>query len=318
MTRTKKVVVIGGGQGQSCILRGIKNIEDIEISAIVTVADDGGSTGRIRERYYMPAMGDIRNVMIALSTQESIFKTLMDFRFESNGDKDEDIAGHNLGNLILTALTQTHGSFMESITAVSKILNVKGTIIPSTYQVITLFARMEDGTIVKGEKNIPDKSNRIKKVFYQRKVNAAPDAIKAIEEADLVIYGIGSLYTSILPNIIIEDIQNSLENSKAKKIYFANCVSQVGETDNYTLEEHVDALQRHKAPLDIVIYANDTVPDEIIEKYEKEGSKLVKITRESHNYEIIEENLLQFDNDLIRHSPEKIEIMVKKLMKRID
>lgn len=318
MTRTKKVVVIGGGHGQSCILRGIKNIDNIEISAIVTVADDGGSTGRIRERYYMPAMGDIRNVIISLSDQESIFKTLMDFRFESNDEEDSDIAGHNLGNLILTALTQVQGSFMESIMSVSKILNVKGNIIPSTYQVITLFAKMEDGTIVRGEKNIPNKQNRIRKVFYQREVKAAPEAIKAIEEADLIIYGIGSLYTSILPNIIINDIQNALCRSKGKKIYFSNCVTQIGETDNYTLEEHADALLRHKAPLDIVIYANDIIPTKVIDKYEKSESKLVKIAKDFHDYEIIKTNLLEFDNDLIRHSPAKIEKTVKKLMKRID
>ena len=318
MTRTKKVVVIGGGHGQSCILRGIKNIDNIEISAIVTVADDGGSTGRIRERYYMPAMGDIRNVIISLSDQESIFKTLMDFRFESNDEEDSDIAGHNLGNLILTALTQVQGSFMESIMSVSKILNVKGNIIPSTYQVITLFAKMEDGTIVRGEKNIPNKQNRIRKVFYQREVKAAPEAIKAIEEADLIIYGIGSLYTSILPNIIINDIQNALCRSKGKKIYFSNCVTQIGETDNYTLEEHADALLRHKAPLDIVIYANDIIPTKVIDKYEKSESKLVKIAKDIHDYEIIKTNLLEFDNDLIRHSPAKIEKTVKKLMKRID
>ena len=316
--KNKKIVVIGGGHGQSCILRGIKNIEDIEIAAIVTVADDGGSTGRIRERYYMPAMGDIRNVMIALSNQESVFKTLMDFRFESDEEEDRDIAGHNLGNLILTALTQIHGSFMESITAVSQILNVKGTIIPSSYQVITLFARMEDGTIVRGEKNIPNKENQIRTVFYERKVEAAPEAVKAIREADIIIYGIGSLYTSILPNIIIDDIQKALHDSKAKKVYFANCVTQPGETDHYNLEDHADALERHKAPLDIVIYADDVIPQRIIDKYEESESKLVKITQPEHEYEIIRENLLEFNNDLIRHSPDKIERTIRKLMKRID
>ena len=205
MSKPKNVVIIGGGHGQSAICRGIKNIENLKISAIVTVADDGGSTGRLRKRFHIPAMGDIRNVMIALAESESLMGNLMDYRFEDTDGDESDVGGHNLGNLILTALTQQCGSFMEAVQTIGKVLNVKGNIIPATTQVITLYAMMDDGVIVKGEANIPARHNRIRKVFYQEPVHAVPEAVAALKNADLIIYGIGSVYTSILPNIIIDE-----------------------------------------------------------------------------------------------------------------
>lgn len=315
--KNKKVVVIGGGHGQSTILRGIKEIDGIDLTAIVTVADDGGSTGRLRRRFHIPAMGDIRNVLISLAEHETLLSQLMNYRFEMVGDdeNDLDVEGHNLGNLILTAMTDSTGSFMDAISILSKVLNVKGTIIPSSLQVITLFAIMEDGTIVQGEANIPNFNNRISKVFYDRKVYATPLAIKAILEADLIIYGIGSLYTSILPNLIIEDIDDALKETKAQKVYFCNIMSQPGETDRYTLEDHVEALNKHGAFIDKVIMANDEIPKELIVKYSKEGSTIVKPKRMKHDYEIIYESLLDFKDNLIRHDSQKIKKAVEKLLK---
>ncbi|NLC97092.1 MAG: uridine diphosphate-N-acetylglucosamine-binding protein YvcK [Erysipelotrichaceae bacterium] len=317
MSNKKKVVVIGGGHGLSTILRGIKSIQDIDISAIVTVADDGGSTGRLRRRFHIPAMGDIRNVLISLAENESLLSTLMDYRFEStdNDEDDIDVEGHNLGNLILTAMTDTCGGFMDAITTISKVLNVKGKIIPSTLQIITLYAIMEDGTIVQGEANIPNFNNKISKVFYDRKVYATPMAIKAIEEADLIIYGIGSLYTSILPNLIIQEIDEALKKSKADKVYFCNIMSQPGETDGYTLEDHVEALNKHGAMIDKVVIASDDVPKRLIVKYAKEGSNIVKPTYLYHDFDIISESLLDFKDDFIRHDSEKIKKVVEKLLK---
>ena len=166
MTNKKRVVVLGGGTGQAVMLRGLKQIEDIELTAIVTVADDGGSTGRLRRSFHIPAMGDLRNVMIAMAESESLLGNLMNYRFDDTIEGSNELSGHNLGNLILTALTQTSGSFMEAITQISNVLNVKGDILPSTSQIITLYAEMEDGTIVRGESNIPKVRNRIKRVFY--------------------------------------------------------------------------------------------------------------------------------------------------------
>ncbi len=305
MTR-KKVVVIGGGHGQSAILRGIKKIEEIDITAIVTVADDGGSTGRLRRHFHIPAMGDIRNVLISLGESETLLATLMDYRFESSGDTDEDVMGHNLGNLILTAMTQSCGSFMESITTLCKVLNVRGDIIPATSQVITLFARMQDGTIVRGESNIPNISNRIREVFYEEKVSATPAAIGAILNADVVVLGIGSVYTSILPNLIIPEIKEALEKSKAKVVYYCNAMTQPGETDGYSLEDHVEAFRHHGSDVDMVVMADDEIPDEILQRYHDEGSVEVLMSEQHHDYEVMKCSLLDFSKDLVRHDSEKI------------
>ena len=207
----KKVVVIGGGRGQATLLRGLKLNPNIHLTSLVTVADDGGSTGRLRKQFDIPAMGDIRNVMIAMAESETLLSRLMSYRFKDAANSE--IGGHNLGNLILTAMIENSGNFMESIGTISKVLNVKGDIVPSSLQVITLYARMMDGTIVKGETNIPTKRNRIKEVFYQEHVRASRQAINAINHADFIIYGVGSLYTSICPNLIIEDLQEALAKS---------------------------------------------------------------------------------------------------------
>ena len=312
--KNKKVVVIGGGHGQSTICKGIKNIEGIDISAIVTVADDGGSTGRLRKQFHIPAMGDIRNVMIALSANDDLMTELMEYRFDDPNGTEEDVAGHNLGNLILTALTQTCGSFFEAVQKIQNILNVKGKIIPATSQVITLYAQMEDGVVVRGEANIPDVNNHIKKVFYETFVVAEKEAIHAIKEADLIIYGIGSVYTSILPNVIIPDIRSALQQSHAKKVYFCNAMSQPGETDGYSVEDYVEALKKHGAPVDAVVVASDPIPQQSIQAYRAEGSTVVSIMKPQHEYQIIEEPLLYFDGHLIRHDPEKIKEVVEKLV----
>lgn len=316
MTNRKKVVVIGGGHGQSAILRGIKHIDEIDITAIVTVADDGGSTGRLRRHFHIPAMGDIRNVLISLAENETLLTTLMEYRFESGIDEDEDVQGHNLGNLILTAMTQASGSFMESIETLSKVLNVKGRILPASSQVITLYAKMQDGTIVRGESNIPKVSNRIDKVFYQEKVNAMPAAIEAIEQADLIVYGIGSVYTSILPNLIIPDIQKAIERSHGKVIYFCNAMTQAGETDGYTLEDHVDAFIKHGSRVDLVIFAENEIPTEAKKSYLEEGSIPVIISQKQHDYQIEKFDLLDFDDNLVRHSSMKIKKCFIEILKR--
>ena len=259
----KKVVIIGGGTGLSVMLRGMKHIDDIQLSAIVTVADDGGSTGRIRDSYQIPAMGDIRHVMCAMAEEESIFTDLMNYRFGGEGD----IAGHNLGNLLLLALSQTTGSFMEAIRTFSRVLKVRGKIIPSTLEIVTLFAIMEDGTIVRGEDNIPKFRNHIDRVFYQRDIKATKESLEAIREADLIIYGIGSLYTSIMPNLIIDEIRNELIANPCRKVYFCNAMSQPGETDHYSLEDHVNAILHHAYAdaVDIVVTNNNTFSKEMLD-----------------------------------------------------
>ena len=307
----KNVVVIGGGHGLSTILKGIKNIDNINIYAIVTVADDGGSTGRIRQRYTIPAMGDIRTVMLSLSDSEPLMHDLMNYRFA--GEDDMDISGHSLGNLILTALTNMSGSFDAAIKTASNFLNVSGKIIPSTLQSVSLSAQMEDGSIVKGEKNIPSDKQYIDKVFYDSEVKANIEAIKAIENADLIIYGIGSLYTSILSNTVIKGISEALNNSKAKKIYFANCMTQASETSNFTLKDHIQALKKHHTPIDIVIVHNNKIPEDIVERYLKRNSIEV-VDNGDCDIEVKAYDLLKFDNSLVRHDSDKIRKVVEDFL----
>ena len=270
-----KVVIIGGGHGQSLICRGVKTIQNIDLNAIVTVADDGGSTGRLRKNFHIPAMGDIRNVMISMAESENMLSSLMDYRFDDPDGKEDDILGHNLGNLILTALTQQTGSFMTAIQEVSHILNVKGNIIPASTDVITLYARMEDGVIVRGEANIPNHNHHITRVFYQDEVHACKEAVEAIQNADLVIYGIGSVYT---------------------------------------VEDHVDALLYHHAPVDKVIVACDEIPEKILERYSLNGSIKVNLVKQNHPYQVVTKELLSFRNEFIHHDPEKIKAVIQELL----
>lgn len=319
MTSIKKVVVIGGGTGQSIILRGLKVLPDIELSTIVTVADDGGSTGRLRRAYQIPAMGDIRNVMLALAESESLLSELMNYRFEPQEEHSEsELSGHNLGNIILTALTTKSGSFMEAISLISSVLKVKGDIIPSTSQVVTLYAHMEDGTIVKGETNIPKSINKIKDVFYNEPVFATKQAIKAIEQADLIVFGIGSLYTSICANLIITDIRKALKRTKAKKIYLCNVMTQKGETDHYSMEDHVSTIEIHaEIKVDEVIMCNDEIPEALLLKYAGQGAYPVQIKEKTHPYKVLHRKLLRYDEELIRHDSQRIEHVIGKLMKEL-
>ena len=297
------------------ILRGLKQIEDVHISAIVTVADDGGSTGRLRRQFHIPAMGDIRNVMVALAEEETLFSHLMNYRFDG---EDHDIGGHNLGNLILTALSEESGNFMDAIATISKVLNVKGDIIPATTQVITLFAKMIDGTIVRGESNIPNFDNRIQKVYYEEEVTATPQAIEALANADLIVIGIGSLYTSVIPNLIIEGITDAIRQSKANCVYFCNAMTQPGETDNYSLEDHVEAIEAHsyKGIIQTVFAYEDDISEEVLSRYNLEGSTPVIIRENEHDYDVIEEELLNFNGKLIRHDPDKIRDLLSKYLKK--
>lgn len=311
---TKKIVVIGGGHGQSLICRGIKKMEDVDIGAIVTVADDGGSTGRLRREFHIPAMGDIRNVLISLAEEETLLSSLMDYRFDDPNGTQLDVQGHNLGNLILTALTDQTGSFLQAIHTLGEILNVKGQIIPATTEVITLYAQMQDGVIVKGEANIPNVDNQIHHVFYQRHVDANPEAIYAIQHADLILYGIGSVYTSILPNVIIPDIKDALRETKAKRMYVCNAMTQPGETDSYSVEDHVNALIRHGAVVDGVLVANDVMPEKNIENYRKEGSTPVRMRDKEHDYKVFERELLTFRNGLIRHDADKVKNAIEEIV----
>ncbi|MDD7280986.1 gluconeogenesis factor YvcK family protein [Floccifex sp.] len=314
----KRIVVIGGGTGLSSMLRGMKKINDVDITAIVTVADDGGSTGRIRDTYNIPAVGDIRHVMSAMAEDENenLFRDLLDYRFQGN----EDVGGHNLGNLIFLALIDITGSFMGAIQAMSRVLNIKGKIVPSTLDNVTLFAMMKDGTLVCGEKNIPNVENSIDHVFYKQDVVAYQQALRQIEKADMIIYGIGSLYTSILPNLIIKPICDAIQNNPCPKVYFCNAMSQPGETDEYSLEDHIRAIEKHSYPnsVDVAIVNESYIPSAILARYAKENSKPVTIQEKSHEYAIMKRNLVHLDSQgRIRHNPDAVKKVIEELLKQL-
>ena len=323
MKKPLNVVVIGGGTGQSIILRALKQLDDLDLSAIVTVADDGGSTGRLRRAYHIPAMGDIRSVMVALAEDESLFSTLMQYRFEADelmdlSQEPNELLGHNLGNIILTALTKHTGSFMEAVSTISKVLNVKGNIYPSTYQVVRLIARMADGTLVQGESNIPKQKNRIEEIFYDVKVEASKEAHRAIQKADVIIYGIGSIYTSICPNLIIPELQKAIQKSPALKIYCANAMTQSGETDGFSLEDHVNAIEKHaQSPVDVVIYAKDEIPQDVLNRYEEKDAQSVRIQDKEHSYQLIKRKLLTFDSGRVRHDVGRLKNVLEEILEQV-
>lgn len=305
--KKKKIVVIGGGHGSATMLRGLKTIPSVELTSIVAVSDSGGSTGRLRNLFDIPAVGDIRNVMTAMAQEETLFKFLMDYRFFDPSLIEEDVLGHNLGNLILYALMDRQGgNLTEAISAVSKVLNVQGRIVPSSLESITLYARMADGTIVKGEANIPQVDNQIREVFFDHDVKASYQAITAIQEADMIVLGIGSLFTSILPNLIIKDIAEAINNSSSPVIYYCNMMSETGETDGYCMEDHVNMIVNHGVKVDGVIMANDIIPENMVKLYRDSNQELVKVTQENHAYKLIYKNLLVFNSKQVRHSPDKI------------
>ncbi|WP_233212250.1 gluconeogenesis factor YvcK family protein [Sporosarcina sp. P16b] len=253
-TIKKRVVVFGGGTGLSNILRGLKRYP-IELTAIVTVADDGGSSGRLLDQYNVPPPGDIRQVMAALSDVEPMIEKMFQHRFEGS----DGLKGHSLGNLMLTALTTITGDFARAVEQMGAVLNIKGTVLPAANQRITLHAELEDGSIITGESKIPLYGRKIRNVFITpQDVKPLPETADTIKNADLIVFGPGSLYTSTLPTLLVQDIREAILESAAKKVYVGNLTTQRGETYRYTASEHVQALYDHAgAPfLDAVLVNN--------------------------------------------------------------
>lgn len=299
----KKVVVLGGGTGLSTLLRGLKQFP-IDITAVVTVADDGKSSGRLREEFNVPAVGDIRQVIISLSETEPLFKQLLNYRFQTNSD----LNGHALGNLLLTGLIEVAGNMSTGIESLSKILNLKGKVLPLTEECVTLMGEMQDGTIIKGEHNITQSNKKIKKVFYQKEPKILDEVIKEILSADLIILSMGSLYTSIIPNLLSKEIINAIDNSKAKIMYVCNIVTQPGETDNFKASDHIKTINQYlgQKKVSIIIANNGKVSKEIENKYKTiENKSIVILDKENLKkipVEIISDNLVSIEDGILRHN----------------
>jgi uncharacterized cofD-like protein len=310
-----RIVVIGGGTGLPVLLRGLKQFP-VDITAIVTVADDGGSSGRLREDLHIPPPGDIRNVLASLSDVEPLVEEMFQHRFKTSNE----LSGHSLGNLILAAMTSITGNFVHAIQEMSKILNVHGKVLPAANQSVVLHAEMEDGTIVSGESKIPYSGKRIKKVFMTpENIRPLPEAIQAIRQADLIIIGPGSLYTSILPNLLVPRIGDELCQSHAKKVYICNLMTQAGETHGFTASDHVKALYDHMscAFINTILVNNEEIPQDIQLRYNEELADpvLYDLPRLFElGLEVVHADIAYQENGALRQDPKKVAKILYNLL----
>lgn len=306
-----KVVTIGGGTGLSVLLRGLKKYP-LEITAVVTVADDGGSSGKIRSDMNIPSPGDIRNVIAALSDVEPYLEKMFQYRFDSG-----EIKGHPVGNLMIAAMTDIHGDFSTAVKVMSRILNVRGTVLPTTNDIATLNAVLSTGEIIRGESSITEAGGVIDHVYITpSRVKPNEDVLKAIEEADYIIMGPGSLYTSIIPNLVISKVSEKIRESNAKKIYVCNVMTQHGETDNYSVSDHIVAINKHVEEniFDLVIANSREFDDSILSKYHKEKQEPVRIDQdkiEELGIKLIKNHDVGIvDNNTIRHNADKVSELI--------
>ena len=301
----KKVVVLGGGTGLSVLLQGLKKFP-LDITAIVSVCDNGSSTGKLREEFKTPAVGDIRRVLISLSETEPLVEKLFNYRFSTYSD----LNGHAVGNLILTAAKEITGNLSDGIEALSKVFNLKGKVVPLTEDNVTLMAEMKDKTIVEGEKEISLSPKKIKKVFYKEAPVITPEAIKVIKNADAIILSMGSIFTSIIPNLINKEIIDAIDESNAKIIYVSNMVTQPGETDNFKVSDHVNLLNSYlgKRKVDVVLANNKKIDKNRLEKYQTSEQKdQVLLDKENlKDITVIEDNYFIIDNGMVRHDALKV------------
>ena len=308
LNRGPKIVAVGGGTGLSMLLRGIKNITN-NVTAVVTVGDDGGSSGRLREEMGVLPPGDIRNCIAALADDEDLVTKLFQYRFR-NG---EGLEGHSFGNLFLTALCSITGDMVRAVKESSNVLSIRGRVLPSTLDDMKLVAEMEDGRIIHGESNIPEAHGKIKRLFTDpQNCHALADVISAIREAELIILGPGSLYTSVIPNLLIQEISHEIAKSNAKKIYVCNIMTQPGETDGYSVCDHVNAIMKHAGSKKVIdaVLVNDFMPSNLAKKYEMAGSYPVKLDLDNLKrlgVKLVTRKLIEDSKEgLVRHSSNRV------------
>ena len=311
-----KVVVIGGGTGLSTMLRGLKQYTS-HITAIVTVGDDGGGSGKLREDLGMLPPGDIRNCILALADTEPLMEDLLQYRFTEGSLK-----GQCFGNLFLAAMAGISENFEDAVQKMSSVLAVKGKVLPVTLDDMKLIAELENGEIIEGESKIPSevivRKTRIKKIAI-KPIDAKPleEAIKAINNADVIIMGPGSLYTSIIPNLLVKGIPEAICKSPAKKVYISNVMTQPGETDGFKVSNHLKVLMDYGVAesIDYVIANNGIIPPDIKEKYAKENAELVVLDYENIsnlNVNVIEADLIKITKRYVKHNAEKLAELIMK------
>ncbi|OEF97887.1 hypothetical protein BHF68_13540 [Desulfuribacillus alkaliarsenatis] len=309
-----KVVAIGGGTGLSMLLRGLKEY-DLDLTAIVTVADDGGSSGRLRDELEMLPPGDIRNVLVSLADTEPLLEKLLQHRF----NRGKNLSGHSIGNLLLAALQEITGDFKSAIREMSRVLAVRGQVIPVAEEPVQLVAKMKDGRIIQGESSIPKANGVIQKVFIKpQEIEATPEAIKAIQSADMIIVGPGSLYTSVLPALLVNGIAAEVSAASAPKVFICNVMTQPGETDRYSAYDHVKSIYNHVGHglFDTIICHEGKVPETITKKYDAQGAEPVELQIEKLKrlgLEVIAEDL-SISHTYFRHDSKKVSRLILKLL----
>lgn len=298
----ERIVAIGGGTGLSTMLRGLKNHTE-NVTAVVTVADDGGSSGILRENYGMLPPGDVRNCVSALSDVDPEIGEILNFRFK-NGVFD----GHSLGNIILAAINEISPDFETAVKRFSKMAGIVGKVCPVTNDKVTLNAQLKDGTIITGESMIGMHRHEqpIERVFLTPKATAVDEAVKAIGEADIIIMGPGSLYTSIIPNFLVDGVVEAIHNSKAVKVFVCNIMEQEGETEGYSVNDHLAAIEKHSynGIADVVIANNAEIPEEVREKYSMQYANRVRLDPEGvmKHSKLLMGNLAIVKDGQIRHN----------------
>ena len=325
--KKKKIVCIGGGTGLSTLLRGLKKYEGIEISAVVTMMDDGGSSGRLIEEFGTLPPGDIRNCILALAEKEDIVTKIFKYRFPVKM-RPPQVGGHSLGNLLMVALADIYGGFDKAISKISEIVSIKGKVLPITLQPTQLVAVLEDGTIRYGETSISSSKKPIKKLLFNpKKIKHYEEVISEIKQSDLIVIGPGSLFTSVLPNLIIKEVTKAISTSNAEKVYVCNIMTQPGETDNFTAEKHIETIYEHtknKIKFDYVIINTSKIPKKLYEKYKKQNSYPVEVKDMTYLQQlvtkaVIKEKLLNNEFDpstkFARHDPNKLASAIIKILR---
>ncbi|MGE5197129.1 MAG: gluconeogenesis factor YvcK family protein [Deltaproteobacteria bacterium] len=317
LSRGPKIVAVGGGTGLSVLLSGLKEYTS-NITAIVTVADDGGSSGRLRQQFDILPPGDIRNCLVALADAPALMRDLFQFRF----DKTSELSGHSFGNLYITAMTRLTGDFEKAIKETSKVLALRGQVIPSTLDNVVLVAQHKDGSVTQGEEQIPKARRPINRVSLKPEgPQGTPEALRAIEEAQIIVLGPGSLYTSIIPNLLIKEIADAIAHSEAIKVYVCNIMTQPGETDSFAASGHIKTLVAHSHPriVDYCIVNTGEIPTEILKRYALDNSYPVMNDRrniENMGYRVIEEDVV-IAEDVIRHDPMKLSRIIVDFIEEI-
>ncbi len=306
----KKVVILGGGTGLSVIVKGLKHLP-IELSAIVSVSDNGSSTGKLRKEFLIPAVGDIRKVISNLSSLPDDISMLMETRISSNSE----LNGHAIGNLLLACLiTETH-SFEHSIEKLSKLLKVKHKVLPLSEDNLTLCGKTINGQIIEGEEQIRNSNQEFEKIFYNKEPNICPKAIDSIINADLILLSAGSLLTSLLPNLICKDITNAITKSSAKIMYVCNAFTEQGETDKFSVCDHVEYIEKYlgSKKIDVVVANHGTYDNAILKKYLKENKHPVSIDYENffkYHCTLVESNLLIEEDGTLKHDSLKLSSII--------